>query len=664
MIGTPRFFRELWTGARETNYGNTVLVHRDDGQWWLGYVQDVDGELFLVDFDASTVTAEWIHTNRLWPHHFLSVTDLDHYIDCSLQVALRDSYRGPMIFRPATVTAEWNAEFLAVRLDENDSSKNTTDCRFVHRGQFVEHLPVPGDGQSFFGRTDGLTFVKHVIDFPAANALRNVDSLSAYVGPACQFTLAKGDRLFGRSRIAVYGGSRSTCFYSVGPRLGVPAGEIEARYGVYVGCRVFVRVGIDTVTFVCVEVHNEAAGRRMSWNGDALKKACNNYLRLHSVNSIDAFPGALDNELASFKDSCADDTAGVGDMSINELSPPILTCLLGDLDTEGRQRTSRVCALWREIVQKYTDKRVVILDMAEMWPKKPYTQESFIESHYREYKLLATLDRVVSKHITTLVLIDDGQHNPPTFELYLKMSAAVAVLQARGIHVRRFIVKNGYDVAAWPDDPLFAVTIDDGQYKMRVSDVMKDVATVCDELVLINYMASRAITESAKQLLFDCTDGHPPTPEMLRPDRKRTLVDLGVAIPILRFRRGEAVEEQCRRFLAAANESCPAVSQQVQQKITALYARWVETLGDADWSGIRKFLTLLDNLHVTDTPRPWETMNLRQLDVSALNNLTFAALHGCYKDDGDEDGDEDDEEGDTEDDDEDDDDYEDDDAVE
>ncbi|XP_055342349.1 uncharacterized protein LOC129590927 [Paramacrobiotus metropolitanus] len=287
MSASSRFFRELWSGAREINYGNTVLVLRDDGPWWLGYVQDVRGQDLLVDFDASAVPAQWIHTSRPWPHHCLPDDVLHPYVECRLQVALREHHDGPMVFRPATVVAAWHDQLLGVRLDE----KQPADCFFVHRFQFVERLPVPGDGESFFTRTDGLMYIKHVIRFPAAQQLRHVDRLPVFVDRTCQFRLAEGDslnRLMGKT----ISGPGSACFYLVGPRLKMEE-ERNAEFGVHVECRVFLRAGSDTVTFVCLEVHNEAAGRRMSWNEEALQSACYDCLRRESAAVFFAFPSAL-----------------------------------------------------------------------------------------------------------------------------------------------------------------------------------------------------------------------------------------------------------------------------------------------------------------------------------------------------------------------------------
>ncbi|XP_055354663.1 uncharacterized protein LOC129600233 [Paramacrobiotus metropolitanus] len=65
-----------------------------------------------------------------------------------------------------------------------------------------------------------------------------------------------------------------------------------------VGCRVLARVDTGTVTFVCAELHRDAAvGPSMFWTEDALKEACTECLtaqqsKLASVPSIfseDAF---------------------------------------------------------------------------------------------------------------------------------------------------------------------------------------------------------------------------------------------------------------------------------------------------------------------------------------------------------------------------------------
>ncbi|XP_055343572.1 uncharacterized protein LOC129591788 [Paramacrobiotus metropolitanus] len=636
MSATTRYFRELWSGAWEVNYGNTVLALRDGGQWWLGYVQDVNGPHFLVDFDARSVPAQWIHSSRLWPHHFL-YKDLFPLVTDSLPVALRDSHDGPMIFRPATIVAQRKARVLIVRLGDkaqDRSQSNTTPPGkgyLVYRNQCTRRLPVPEDGQNFFQRTDGLTFRKHVIPFPGAGALRAVDSLPAFVGRACQFALGSGDYFdydeytgehcpIGR-RVR----NNLTTFYSMPVRPGNGFEPQHISYGAHVGVRVFVRAATDTLTFVCLELQHAASGRRMWWDEAALKKACRRYLRNQSALAMDAFPGALD--YGSTDDTVADEE----EMSISQLSLPILTGILTNVDAESQFRFSRVCALWREILGKFTDKRVVMLDMAG---KKPYEQEWCLESEYGEYHLLATLDRFIRPDTETLLLMGDGQVTLPGGDAWLY--GAQFVLERKGIRLRKIIAANGYDEADWSAVPFLSLPVAEGK-GMFTTHALTTLLSVCDELVLVNYMASPSICSSARLLLFDCTGWHPPLEKLMRDESEQHLGDVVVVIPQLRFRRGERVAEQLRRFVAAAADSCPAVGPQVQKKVAAVYERWVkEVKKDRKWiKGIRQFFKQMDIPRPSGDPLQWDAMyaqRLRQLDVSTLNNLTLAALHGCYQD--------------------------------
>ncbi|XP_055348176.1 uncharacterized protein LOC129595262 [Paramacrobiotus metropolitanus] len=251
------------------------------------------------------------------------------------------------------------------------------------------------------------------------------------------------------------------------------------------------------------------------------------------------------------------------------------------------------------------------------------------------YQLVALLDRSITTQTKALVLID-CQRYPPGDDLGPKMAAVKTVLAAKGIRLSLIIVKNGFDVTTkWA---AMFLAIDghkagknvDGQRMSALSDVM----SVCDKLVLINYMASKSVSESAENLIFFFDDQDEIVPKALTSAGWRThfvFVDLGENIPYLRFRREETATEQYLRFLRAAKDNCPPVSLYLQQKAATMYARWVNIVEyPYGWIGIRKFLKLFNSLHPDDNAQPWDTMDLRHLDVSILNNLTVAALHGCF----------------------------------
>ncbi|XP_055348823.1 uncharacterized protein LOC129595746 [Paramacrobiotus metropolitanus] len=501
-------------------------------------------------------------SSRVWPHHSRPrYNTVEPYVHTVVQVALRERPGGPLVFRPASGLAHLGV-YLAVCLDD----KNPEDCFFVERSLFVDCLPVLDDGQSFFERTDGLTYTKHVIPVPAEGLIRDVDHLPVFVGRACQFRLGSAERLMGSSPWRrVHGGA--TPFYAV-PAFPAPvAGEDHLEYqGVDVSPRVFVRAGADTITFVCLELHNAATGRRMSWTEEALQKACDRYLRQHPVpvDGIGAVPRQLE------YDPSGECSPGVEELSIKDLWIPILALILTGVDVDSQRRFSRVCTLWREMVRIYGE-HIVILDNVQMWPQRPYAHDYVIEFCSRRYTLLTMLDRAVTRKTTALVLMDDRDEvlrHPRWFiGLEEKMKTVTTVLDIKRIRLSLIVVRykavmtadagGQFLVIEAESDDNEAVNIADDQYTVRaVSAVMG----VCDQLVLINYPASQSIICSTWRRMSSRTDEDLLPDSLSTGSRVATANDVGVTIPFLRFRRQDAATEQRRCFLAAANDSCPAVS--------------------------------------------------------------------------------------------------------
>ncbi|XP_055353246.1 uncharacterized protein LOC129599130 [Paramacrobiotus metropolitanus] len=98
------------------NNGNIVLVLQHNGEWWLGYVQDVDGENLFVNFGSTTSPACWMHSRQVWPHPLMdkSTYSIDKEIkengSFMVRVALRREDHGPW--------AVWDEELLATACEE------------------------------------------------------------------------------------------------------------------------------------------------------------------------------------------------------------------------------------------------------------------------------------------------------------------------------------------------------------------------------------------------------------------------------------------------------------------------------------------------------------------------------------------------------------------
>ncbi|XP_055345087.1 uncharacterized protein LOC129592953 [Paramacrobiotus metropolitanus] len=438
MNATPLHYGQLGTGTRELNYGNTVLVQRDHGQWWLGYVQDIDGDHFYIDFDATTVNSQWIHARHLWPHQFLRNRPLWGFTPYSVQVALRDADSQPLIFRPGAVIHDSGGIYRVVSLNDGNPR------HMVHRAQLVEQLPTSDDGQSFFERQSGFLYRKHVIRFAQANLLPPLDFLPIRIARTCRLS-------FDRDREVCYA---SCCYkiklYRPDHMLFVCSGQPCHRGGIYefnVGCRVFVRVGTDAVTFICAEVHGDASGRSMFWDKDSLTAACGRYLAekvaKQQMNIVEAPMFNLDSGKTGFSTDV--------DEMLNTLPHSLMAFILGSMDINTQSQFRRVCALWNVLLPYYSNNRHIIMALKGTRVYEHQHQKSNVAHDCGAYNLVTMLSRVITRDIQTLAFVVDEPSPDAFLNLREPLSAIKQFLQAKEIRVTTIIVRNGYDVAGlWP----------------------------------------------------------------------------------------------------------------------------------------------------------------------------------------------------------------------
>ncbi|XP_055342614.1 uncharacterized protein LOC129591108 [Paramacrobiotus metropolitanus] len=209
------------------------------------------------------------------------------------------------------------------------------------------------------------------------------------------------------------------------------------------------------------------------------------------------------------------------------------------------------------------------------------------------------------------------------------------LLGVKGIRVPRVIVMNGTTLGP-PACSSLVTSCNDPSEEFECH-MLTDFLSVCEELLLINYTASEAIVGSSLKILFIYINFHvPPLMKRERLLLRRVFeVDAptAVVVPFMRFRSTETAAEQCRRFLSTANDNCPAITHRVFQKVSAIYARWVRMLSYPEqWTRVHIFLKMFNSLNLTDNPQRWDSVDPRQLDISALSKMTFEALDGCFED--------------------------------
>ncbi|XP_055329817.1 uncharacterized protein LOC129582332 [Paramacrobiotus metropolitanus] len=242
------------------------------------------------------------------------------------------------------------------------------------------------------------------------------------------------------------------------------------------------------------------------------------------------------------------------------------------------------------------------------------------------------LQRIHPQYTRTVALTEHRYCGHPESGFARRMSIIARLMQLEDLRLPLVIVKNGRDPVQYASSSFLSIRRKPRNGQLD-SPGLSELMTVCDRLVLVNFIATATIIGSARQLMF------PYAPSQL-PDSEIPFFRLNpasdcceVSIPILRFNCTDTAECQRRALLAAANAQCPPVSQRVLEKVKAIHARWVRTFGYPDeWAGIRNFLQVFNNLSPEDNPQRWDSMDLRQLDIASLSNATFAALNGFYKD--------------------------------
>ncbi|XP_055339395.1 uncharacterized protein LOC129588981 [Paramacrobiotus metropolitanus] len=210
------------------------------------------------------------------------------------------------------------------------------------------------------------------------------------------------------------------------------------------------------------------------------------------------------------------------------------------------------------------------------------------------------------------------------------MQTIVNVLQNKDLRLPLIVAKNGYETRLAGSRSFLMLGMNEKtrQFHCRL---LTQWMTVCETLMLINYTASSEGTGYRSLWLYSAGLTQPAGEAAFL--RNVDAGRLDVTIPFVRFVGTQTSAELCQRFISAANNSCPAVAQRTLEKVTAIHARWVQTLDyPGQWVGIRDLFQMFNGTHPDGRPQRWDVVDLRQLDVSVLNQLTFAALDVYYND--------------------------------
>ncbi|XP_055339196.1 uncharacterized protein LOC129588828 [Paramacrobiotus metropolitanus] len=514
-----------------------------------------------------------------------------------------------MVFRSCTLIKEekYYGLLCMVRLQDDGS------VHVVHRNHLVATLPSD-DSECFAGRGSGFLFRRYEVADPLGQALTTVDFLAIYVNQVCQLKLKPGRGVLCDASCPVTHdqGVDDMVFTCAGRHQKMQGG----RYTFAIGCRVFARLtGENTVVFVCAEMHGNEEGHSLFWTADSLRSALREYVKEDLVGQ----------RLRLMFPRCSPVLYEADPVSINDLSLPLHTTILSQLDVESQWRVRRVCTLWSCLQStENVFKQHILIDVR---PHRHVTiaNDSLPGEYdtYRDHKIQALLGNSLSPSTRSLTLRADG------VDLGERLWMIQAVISAQGLRLPWLLVQNGGgSFLRDPNVSFLSICHGPPNGALQCLNV-SEVLTVCEQLVLMDYDVSAALIGSVVNIMhcghewevFDRESGFM---------RRNWASCSPVVIPRLQFRHTETSADQLRGFLAAVDEQCPAVSREVRKKITAVYARWMKDY-PGQWGGMRMFLQLFNCLRADDIPQRWQGMDLRQLQAASLTKVTFAALNACYR---------------------------------
>ncbi|XP_055337868.1 uncharacterized protein LOC129587925 [Paramacrobiotus metropolitanus] len=584
----PRY-RPLLVDANQMSYQNTVVVRNPDGSWWLGYIQDMDGDRAFIHFDSTKANARWIHMGSVWPLPFYDEEPEENGSEnVPAYVALRDEDDGPLRFRATVLlghlTSCNNCDMFCIKSAAPISSVQATaaSVEVVEMGQVAFCLP-PSD-PPLLERRSGIIYSKYFIPFArASSALRDASD---------KFRIIKHFR---------------NAFDSNDGLL-----DLTDR------CRFHLRIERDGCMFITINVAQQR------WDPPGITApALLQVLDTH-LASRDTLPAIGCGQFRASEDiSCADgweNDAMQSAAHIGQLTPWLMSGVLAHLDLQSQMTAKRVCALWQLLLSSAQMTLHISINMENCYRLQEHSNHCF--------KLAALLCRSI--HSTTISLTFLNVF-PPLYGLFIRPLLKIMKIRLPLIVFKGQIVSGDVTMAGQREHRL----------KHPATYVPTECKHVCEVVALYNWKVSRLFGLPTFRLfrylnfqgVLRCLPEHELRfmKDLTWESHELAIDKLEIRIPRLLLRCSDGRMHMASRFMCAVNDCFPPVTAEMLAKVAAVHARWVVTLAyPEEWQPVRNYLLVFSGFHADGSPRSWEDIDLRAVDVSTLSKLAIYGINEVF----------------------------------
>ncbi|XP_055331264.1 uncharacterized protein LOC129583495 isoform X2 [Paramacrobiotus metropolitanus] len=597
-LGTMPRYQRMFTDVNQISCQNTVLVRNDDDSWWLGYIQEMDGDQVFIYFDSTKIRARWIHLRSIWSFPFYWTKDardkqLGGSYNVPVFVALRDEDNGPFCFRPAVMLRPlWCCEFLYgicfIRTDGgmDNAYGQRPRLELVDHGQVVYQLPPTGP--SLFERRSGLIFTKHFIPLARAQAL---------LGDASdKFRIVKHLCTALREEL----------------RLPCPSASCRFHLRIQEDCSVIIIIGCTTDPL------------RPPLTTSLLLKV----LETHLTSRAELPPIANRMFCASESVPFEEEDELLLTASIRDLTPSLLSEIFIHLDLHSQMRTKRVCALWQLLLSSPRMAEHISISFESCWHLKVDNGNC--------YKAATLLCRSIN---TTTVSLTILRVPPPNHRSFLN-----TLLKTMETKLSLIVFKDH----TYNEEP--KGTLHDQQQSRLKHTAMIELTIykhTCNYVVLHNWKVSVLFGPLMYQVFElpsyrEHSDGvtamrRLPAHEwefmkrLTRHSHELNIDNLQIRIPRLLLKCSDGKLHMASRFMCALNDNFPPVTADMLTKVTTVHDRWVRSLAyPDDWQAIRNFLRLFSGFQPDGRPQMWNDVDLRLLDITKLSKMAVYGIDELF----------------------------------
>ncbi|XP_055340941.1 uncharacterized protein LOC129590011 [Paramacrobiotus metropolitanus] len=613
-------FQSLLADANQMNYQNTVAVHNDDDSWWLGYIQDIDGDQVFIHFNARKVTDRWVPMGSVWPLLFYWDDRSQPYsAGMPIYAALRDEDDGPFRFRPVTMLGRFRGcekmcevFYVQTTIAVANGNQDIVRGELVQNCQISKQLPPPGS-PLLHPSSSRLLCTKYVVPFPRAHAV--LSDASDKFRIVMHFRQAfQNPPPLGRLRFACCD-LHSSGQFAIGKQFRQAAQQNRTFYILSDNCRFHLRTERDVCMFIVMSpaMDDEMAQHMIATLTEVLET---------HLASRACFPPILSRILpiidVSMHDPDAESDSSCTLASLCHLPPFLLSQIFPHMDIHSQMRAKRVCALWQLLLSspRLTEHFSIALDSCG----------GIHSDNNNCFRAASLLSRTVSTTTRSLTVLGDFLPHNLLF-LYDVLIAMRITLP--------FIVFKDHIIT----DPGWMGCLDPTRLMHSATDVTSFYRDVCDFIFLCNWkvrnLFGKLIWYVFKYGFYDRGPLHPlPAHEqafmtnLTKESHELPIDQLYITIPRLLLRCDDSEMHMTSRVMHALSDNFPPVTADMIEKVRAVYARWVRTLSyPDDWQPIRYFLLLFSPFELDGRPQRWSKVDLRLVDVSTISRT---AIYGIY----------------------------------